>query len=148
MTFRRPHLLIPVVAILLLSLAVAIAAAMPDTTQAQTKSLKFKKPSPIGSNTYCCERYGNPYKNVAKVRAVGVDRKRIRYSISGDPAFSITKKRGRISYDGSATGSGLVWLTITARDRMGEYESASITIGVYVQGNPHLCGYYHDGPCS
>ena len=82
---------------------------------------------------------GSAHKNVVKVRASGTDKKHIRYSVSGHTAFKITKKGGRIMYDGSRTESDSVQLTVTARDVTGTASGASLALQVKVipSGDPN-----------
>ncbi len=112
---------------LALLIALSGAFAVQDTAEAQGKSLSFDDPPTEVSVTS-----GTADKNVVKIRASGINnQKRIRYSISGDSAFSVTPKTGRVKYDGSPIDSGAsIELTVTARDVKGKYESVSHTFKV------------------
>ena len=117
---------------LALLLALSGSFTLADSAEAQSKSLRFDDPP-----TQAEVSYGSADKNVVKVKASGIENsKRIRYSISGDSAFSITPRGGRVMYDGSRTESDSVQLTVTARDRKGKYASASFKLRVTVQGLP------------
>lgn len=77
---------------------------------------------------------GSADRNVVKVKATGPNNgSRIRYAISGHPAFSITPRGGRVMYDGSAIAADSLQLTVTVRDRRDKYEPASLTLHVEVR---------------
>ncbi len=115
---------------LALALLIALfgAFAVSDTAEAQGNSLSFDDPPTSVSVTS-----GAANRNVVKVQASGIsNQKRIRYSISGNYAFSVTPKTGRVKYDGRSLASGSIELTVTARDRRGAYASASFKLQVQV----------------
>lgn len=118
-------------------LGAAMLFAVPDAADAQSNSLSFDNPPKRAAVTS-----GTADKNVVKVRASGPDnQKRIRYSISGNSAFRITPKGGRIKYDGSSLTSGSVLLlTVTARDIDGDYEDASFTLHTKVSSSARSTG--------
>ena len=70
--------------------------------------------------------------DIGRALARGVPKTRIRYSIEGADGFSIGRRSGRVSYDGTAVSGEQVSLTVTARDKNGEAASASIIIEVSV----------------
>ena len=72
--------------------------------------------------------------NIGKVKATGVKKNRIRYAISGASGFSIKAKSGVVSYDGSAASGSEALLLVTARDRKGKVENATVTVTVSVAG--------------
>ncbi len=117
-------------AILLFALLIALTGvvAASGTAEASDKTLSFDSPP-----TTATIKSGTLKKNVAKVGASGTDQKRIRYSISGNSAFKISKRNGRVSYDGRPLSRKSVRLTITARDTQGEYDSVSATLAVSVR---------------
>ncbi|MCY3607749.1 MAG: hypothetical protein OXG57_04830 [Acidimicrobiaceae bacterium] len=80
---------------------------------------------------------GERDRNVGSVSASGIKHtKNIRYSLTGPAPFSITKRSGRVMYDGgSLDGTGAV-LTITAKHRRGKAEPATITVSVAVNRAP------------
>lgn len=126
-----------------LLIAVSGALAASERAEAQGKSLSFDNPPTEVSVTS-----GTADKNVVKLRASGLNnQKRIRYSVSGNSAFSITPKTGRVRYDGSSIIGAFVRLTVTARDVKGKYESVSHTFKVnnsaFVQPTPK-----NHGECS
>lgn len=75
---------------------------------------------------------GSAAHNVVKVRASGTDKRNIRYAISGNSAFKITPRGGRVRYDGSAISGSSVNLVVTASDRKGNYTSATHNLTVTV----------------
>ena len=120
---RRPAALALAFALILVG-----SFALTGTAEAQSKSLNFDN-SPASASVIS----GFADKNVVRVWATGIkNHKRIRYAISGDSAFSITPRSGRVRYDGTPISAGSVSLTVTARDARGEYESASLTLDVNV----------------
>ena len=70
--------------------------------------------------------------NIGKVLARGVPKRYIRYSIDGAEGFSIGRRSGRVSYDGTAISGEQVSITVTARDKNGEAASVSRIIEVSV----------------
>lgn len=118
-----------------LILALSGTLAAPGAAEAQGKSLRFDSPPASASVTS-----GTANRNVVKVKASGIAQKRIRYAISGNSAFSITPKGGRVMYNGSSISGASVRLTVTASDRRGKAQSASHTLKVnnlgYVQPTP------------
>ena len=123
--FKRPHIYVLSAGLLLLLGVVLVALAAPDGVRARDKGFRFKNPV-VALNV----SEGHPRKRLVRVRAVGIDRSRIRYAISGDPAFKINERSARISYDGRRISSNPVDLTITARDTQGEHDNISHTLRV------------------
>lgn len=122
MTFKRFHLSIPVILIL-----IALAFVTADSAQAGGKSIQF-----VGQPSEVIVKSGNAQKAVLKVRASGIPKGRIRYSLSGHPAFKISKKSGRIQYDGRALHSPGISLKVKANDRKGILDSATHEVRVLV----------------
>ena len=76
---------------------------------------------------------------VGTIQATGLRKKsvkkRIRYSVSGNSAFSIDIRSGVVSYDGTPQVSSPVSLSISARViRSSGYTPATITVSVAVEG--------------
>ena len=69
---------------------------------------------------------------IGKVKARGVRKAHIRYSIEGVDGFSVGRRSGSVSYDGTPIAAAQVSLTITARDARGEAGSASRELTVSV----------------
>ena len=120
--FFTPLRLLPFLA---LALLLAVLAA-PGAAQAADQ-LRFKS-----ANGEWAVTYGVADDEIGRVIARGVPKGRIRYSIEGADGFSIHRRSGRVSYDGSPISGEHVSLTVTARDRKGEAASASRTIEVSV----------------
>ena len=125
MMFRRLHILIAAVATLLLSL-VAIAVATPDTAEA-SDPLWFKSTKGNWAVTS-----GDAAAEIGRVRARGVPKTHIRYSVQGADGFSIGRRSGKVSYDGTPISTSSVSLTVTARDAKGRADSASVNLRVSV----------------
>ena len=75
---------------------------------------------------------GEADAKVGTVKATGVKKNRIRYSLADAPGFSVKGKKGVVSYDGSAISADKALLVVTARDRRGKVEEVSVTITVSV----------------
>ena len=75
---------------------------------------------------------GEADDDIGKLVARGVRKSRIRYSIEGADGFSIGRRSGRVSYDGTSISEAQVSVTVTARDRDGEAASVSRVLEVSV----------------
>lgn len=116
-------ILLPLLVLALLAFVLAVA----DSAQAADQ-LRFTSDTGEWAVTS-----GVADGNIGKVKATGPNNaSRIRYAISGHPAFSITPRGGRVIYDGSPITDGSVQLTATARDRRGKWASASLVLEVSV----------------
>ena len=116
-------------AILLFALLIALTGVMAtQNVEASDKTLSFEN-APLRGKV----RSGTEDKNVIRVSASGAASASIRYSISGSSAFKIGKRSGRVIYDGSPISSRFVHLTVTARDRTGEYASRDAVLKVAVK---------------
>ncbi len=124
------HLLKGSLAVLSLALLIALTGVMsaPNVAEASDKTLSFDN-TPLRGKV----RSGTEDKNVTRVRASGTDQQSIRYSISGNSAFKIGKRSGRVIYDGTPVSSRFVHLTVTASDRTGEYASRDTVLRVAVK---------------
>ncbi len=112
---------------LLLALALAATAAMPAASATeQPKQLTFE----AAPNDWSVVS-GEPVDKLGRVKASGVHKRRIRYSIDGT-GFAIHKKKGIVSYDGTALGAGEALLTVTARDKGNKAAEATLSIRVTV----------------
>ena len=109
---------------LLLALVGALAA--PDAAEA-SDPLWFKSTKGNWAVTS-----GVAAAEIGRVRARGVPKTHIRYSVQGADGFSIGRKSGKVSYDGTPISASSVSLTVTARDAKGRAESASTTLQVRV----------------
>ena len=117
-------------ALLLAAALMALVAALALSSVAHAAgSLSFGD-APTGWSITPGEADGN----IGKVKATGVKKNRIRYAISGASGFSIKAKSGVVSYDGSAASGSEALLLVTARDRKGKVENATVTVTVSVAG--------------
>ena len=121
----RPGVLLPLLSLGVLVLLLSILAA-PGSAQAADQ-LWFKSAEGEWAVTS-----GVADDDIGKVNARGVPKRYIRYSIEGADGFSIGRRSGRVSYDGTAISGGQVSLAVTARDKNGEAASASRIIEVSV----------------
>ena len=74
--------------------------------------------------------------DIGRTLARGVPKRYIRYSIEDADGFSIGRRSGRVSYDGTPISAGQVSLTVTARDKNGEAASATRVLEVSVTHPP------------
>ncbi|WP_419853360.1 hypothetical protein [Candidatus Poriferisodalis sp.] len=70
--------------------------------------------------------------DIGVVRARGVPKPRVRYAVEGADGFSIGRRSGRVSYDGTPMSATQVSLTVTVRDRDGQAASASRVLDITV----------------
>lgn len=124
-TFFPPMRLLPLLSLALVLLLVSILAA-PDSAQAADQ-LWFKSAKGEWAVTS-----GVAADDIGRALARGVPKTRIRYSIEGADGFSIGRRSGRVSYDGTSISGEQVSLTVTARDKNGEAASASRVLEVSV----------------
>ncbi len=110
---------------------VMVAVALDAPASAQSKELRFDE-APTGWTVT-----PGTASDVGTIRAKGVNKRLVRYSISGHDAFSIHRSKAEVSYDGSAIDASSVDLTITARHKNDRSNTASITVSVAVDaGDP------------
>lgn len=82
---------------------------------------------------------GTADSEIGRVIARGVRKTHIRYSLQGPEGFSIGRRSGKVSYDGTALTDNAT-LTITARDKSGAKASVSMNqeVQVTVPGAPQI----------
>ena len=101
-------------------------------TPAEAASLSFGS-TPSGWHVHDGEA-----GTVGTVKATGLKKdslkKRIRYSVSGNSAFSVNSVSGVVSYNGAALSAGSVSLTISARVIRSDVTQATMTVSVAVEG--------------
>ena len=124
-TFFPPTRLLLLLSLTLLLLLVSVLAA-PDGAQAADQ-LWFKSTEGEWAVTS-----GVADDDIGRALARGVPKRYIRYSIEGVDGFSIGRRSGRVSYDGTSISAEQVSLTVTARDKRGEAASATRALEVSV----------------
>ena len=119
------------VAALLLALLLAMAMAG-GAAEAKGKSIEFKNVPTDWEIT------SGTASTVGKIRARGVNRKRITYELTSSDVFSIDAKSGKVSYNGEAfpiiTDTAL--LLITANDKKDRLPSVTVAVSVAVNPAP------------
>ena len=121
----RPSAL-PRLLLLVAALTMLVAALPLNTVSAARGPLTFDD-TPTGWSITS----GEADSEVGTVKATGVKKNRVRYSVDA-PGFSVKGKQGVVSYDGSPIAADKVLLVVTARDRRGKVEEVSVTITVSV----------------
>lgn len=124
--YKWPSVLITLSLALLIALTGVMTA--PTIVEASSDNISFDR-----TPTKAKVRSGTANKKVAKVRASGIDQKRIRYSLTGHSAFRVGNRSGKVIYDGSPISAKSVKLTVTARDKWNQDDSASASFTVRVK---------------
>lgn len=121
--------LLPLLSLALVVILVTVLAVPTDVQAAD--QLWFKS-----TNGEWAITSGVADDDIGRTLARGVPKRYIRYSIEDADGFSIGRRSGRVSYDGTPISAGQVSLTVTARDKNGEAASATRVLEVSVTHPP------------
>ena len=121
-TLISPMRLLPLLSLILL----LFVLAAPDSAQAADQ-LRVHS-----ANGDWAVTSGTADDDIGKVIARGAPKAHIRYAIEGADGFSIGRRSGRVSYDGTAIATEQVSLTVTARDARGQAASVTHVLTVAV----------------